>query len=183
MLFAPQSVKSRFKDKKHKQPLSPVGKLANFPSSLFHHQTVSKKKSKSFNSIQPERETVNNPESMASRDSKSIVSSASRSSGLKGPPPYPTHPTKEHQKSVPFCLEGEAWYHNRKAADEALLAERAKSVNGYALNRCVVHRSGNKPLNNDARLAEVFILKEDKCRRRGEEEEDGEESDSSSDQF
>lgn len=36
MLFqrAPQSVEIRFKDKKHKQPLSPVGRLANFLSSF-----------------------------------------------------------------------------------------------------------------------------------------------------
>lgn len=46
-----------------------------------------------------------------------------------------------------------------------------------------MNKSGNKPLNNDARLAEAFILKEDKCRRRGEEKVDGEESDSSSDLF
>lgn len=54
---------------------------------------------------------------------------------------------------------------------------------GYALNRCVVHKSGNIPLNKDARFAEVFILKEDKFRRRREEKVDGEESDSSSDLF
>nr|XP_018680515.1 PREDICTED: protein BIG GRAIN 1-like E isoform X2 [Musa acuminata subsp. malaccensis] len=75
LFHQPRKVESRFKDKKHKQPCSPGGKLANLVSSFFH-QAASKKKSKAVSPSQSfkeeygerllrrRRNSINHPEIM-----------------------------------------------------------------------------------------------------------------------
>ncbi|CAA2967259.1 Hypothetical predicted protein [Olea europaea subsp. europaea] len=104
----PLQMEKKMKEKKHKKPSSPGGKLAHFLNSLFN-QTSSKKKSKSSTQSVKESEeespgcrrkrrssisffhTITN-----TADSKSIYSSSS--SGFRTPPPapYTRNPTKRH---------------------------------------------------------------------------------------
>ncbi|URD99383.1 hypothetical protein MUK42_32000 [Musa troglodytarum] len=183
LFHQPRRVESQFKDKKHKQPCSPGGKLANLLSSFFH-QAASKKKSKAVSPSQSfkdeeypgklarrRRNSINHPQSMRGRDySKSIFSSDRRSgTGV----------------SSPLSSEREGWY-DKRVAGAFLLAERSKLItDGYAGNTWVENGSCRMLHNGEAhQWAEVFIEKEDKWgRRREEEEEDGGMSDSSSDLF
>ncbi|XP_057961647.1 protein BIG GRAIN 1-like E [Malania oleifera] len=101
--------KQVLKEKKHKQPSSPGGKLASFLNSLFS-QTASKKKKKSKSATQSmkdieeespggrrrRRSSISHFRSASTTDSKSIYSSSS--SGFRTPPPYANvTPTKSYK--------------------------------------------------------------------------------------
>ncbi|MBA0689179.1 hypothetical protein Goari_006917, partial [Gossypium aridum] len=97
------------KEKKHKQPSSPGGKLATFLNSLFN-QTGSKKKKNSKSTTQSMKDEEVSPGGRRKRrisishfrssntvDTKSFYSSSS--SGFRTPPPYTATPTKRNETS------------------------------------------------------------------------------------
>ncbi|RWW83614.1 hypothetical protein BHE74_00007872 [Ensete ventricosum] len=187
LFHQPRKVENQFKDKKHKQPFSPGGKLANLLSSFFH-QAASKKKSKAVSpsrSVKDEeyaerlarrrRNSINDPESMRGRDYSKSIFSSDRRSGTGVCSPYPI---------VPLSSEREGWY-DKRVAGAFLLTERSKLItDGYAGNTWVKNGSCRMLHNREAhQWAEAFIEKDDKCRTREEEEEDCGGSDSSSDLF
>ncbi|CAL9151604.1 unnamed protein product [Musa hybrid cultivar] len=187
LFHQPRKVESQFKDKKHKQPCSPGGKLANLVSSFFH-QAASKKKSKAVSPSQSfkeeyaerlarrSRKSINHPEIMRGRDYSDSIFSSDRRSGTGVSSPYPI---------VPLSSERENWY-DKRVAGAFLLAERSKLItDGFAGNTWVEKGSCRMLHNREAhQWAEAFIEKEDKCRRREEEEEEDDGgSDSSSDLF
>lgn len=93
-------MEKQIKEKKHKQPSSPGGRLASFLNSLFSQTTSKKKKSKS-QSMKDEdespggrrrrRSSISHFRSSSTADSKSLYSSLS--SGFRTPP-YVQTPTK-----------------------------------------------------------------------------------------
>lgn len=112
----------QIKDKKHKQPSSPGGKLAHFLNSLFSQTSSKKKKSSSKSSTQSMKDEDDSPNGRRKRrssishfnfrstssaiDAKSIYSSSS--SGFRTPPPYNLNrPSKcckdvnEHKQALP----------------------------------------------------------------------------------
>lgn len=115
------------KEKKHKQPSSPGGKLANFLNSLFSQTSSRKKKSKSTTTTQSikddqdespgwrrkRRSSVSHFRSVMNPvDSKSVYSTTS--SGFRTPPPYAHTPTKsykdlrsylDHQQVISFSKQ------------------------------------------------------------------------------
>ncbi|XP_010257962.1 PREDICTED: protein BIG GRAIN 1-like E [Nelumbo nucifera] len=98
------NIESQIKEKKHKQPRSPGGRLASFLNSLFHQAASKKKKSKSSaESMKDEEESPGGRRKRRSSishfrststttDSKSLHSSSS--SGFRTPPPCANTPTK-----------------------------------------------------------------------------------------
>ncbi|KAK5776822.1 hypothetical protein PVK06_044787 [Gossypium arboreum] len=102
-------VEKHVKEKKHKQPSSPGGKLATFLNSLFN-QTGSKKKKNSKSTTQSMKDEEVSPGGRRKRrisishfrssntvDTKSFYSSSS--SGFRTPPPYASTPTKRNETS------------------------------------------------------------------------------------
>lgn len=100
--------KQIIKEKKYKQPSSPGGRLASFLNSLFS-QSASKKKKSSKSSTQSmkdheeespggrrkRRSSISHFRSSSTTDSKSLYSSSS--SGFRTPPPYAQTPTKSYK--------------------------------------------------------------------------------------
>ncbi|KAL8161441.1 hypothetical protein V2J09_012930 [Rumex salicifolius] len=166
--------------KKHNQPNSPGGKLASFFNSLIN-QAVSKKKkpSKSPNDNTEQESlggddgwrtrrrnsiTTTKPTAISDIDAKSIRSSSSLVSGFRTPPPYmintPIKPYKKHTNSTSQTTNPN-WFR-----------EEFKFVNGLS-------SSSAKDLGYFEKKAEV-----DGGSFKGfMEEEDGDDSDSSSDLF
>lgn len=105
----PLQMEKQMKEKKHKQPSSPGGKLAHFLNSLFNQTSSKKKKSKSSTQSVKESEeespgyrrkrrssisffhTITN-----TADSKSIYSSSSSDFRTPPPAPYACHPAKRN---------------------------------------------------------------------------------------
>ncbi|GMN42036.1 hypothetical protein TIFTF001_011262 [Ficus carica] len=108
--------KQMIKDKKYKQPSSPGGRLASFLNSLFSQSASKKKKSKSTSTTQSmkddqhdqeespsgrrkRRSSISHFRSSSTTDSKSTYSSSG--SGFRTPPPYnittAQTPTKGHK--------------------------------------------------------------------------------------
>ncbi|KAE8683014.1 REVERSIBLY GLYCOSYLATED POLYPEPTIDE 3 family protein [Hibiscus syriacus] len=99
-------VEKQIKEKKHKQPSSPGGKLASFLNSLFNQTGSKKKKSKSTTqSMKDEEESpggrrkrrisISHFRSSSTVDTKSIYSSSN--SGFRTPPPYVHTPAKSYK--------------------------------------------------------------------------------------
>lgn len=101
--------KKMIKEKKHKQPSSPGGKLANFLNSLFSQTSSRKKKSKSTTTTQSIKDEDDSPGLRRKRrssishfqsatnpvESKSVYSTSG--SGFRTPPPYAHTPTKSYK--------------------------------------------------------------------------------------
>ncbi|MBA0729390.1 hypothetical protein Golax_025605 [Gossypium laxum] len=109
LLHQSHLVEKHAKEKKHKQPSSPGGKLATFLNSLFN-QTGSKKKKNSKSTTQSMKDEEVSPGGRRKRrisishfrssntvDTKSFYSSSS--SGFRTPPPYTATPTKRNETS------------------------------------------------------------------------------------
>lgn len=105
--------KQMMKEKKHKQPSSPGGRLASFLNSLFNQTSSKKKKSKSCTtqSMKDEEESPGGRRKRRSSishfrssntttaDSKASMYSSS-TSGFRTPPPYSQTPTKSLYKDL-----------------------------------------------------------------------------------
>lgn len=110
------------KDKKHRQPSSPGGKIASFLNSLFN-QSATKKKKKSSKSASSTTQSMKNEEESSPagwrrrrrssishfRTSSAVDSSSSKSyyysstnSGFRTPPPYVNTPTKSYKEFTSF---------------------------------------------------------------------------------
>ncbi|KAJ7953936.1 protein BIG GRAIN 1-like E [Quillaja saponaria] len=101
-------VEKQKKEKKHKQPSSPGGRLASFLNSLFNQSALKKKKSKSTTQSMKDddespgvrrkrRSSISHFRSSGTNsDSKSIYSSSS--SGFRTPPPYSQTVTKSYRE-------------------------------------------------------------------------------------
>ncbi|CAI9767958.1 unnamed protein product [Fraxinus pennsylvanica] len=171
----PLQMEKQMKEKKHKQPSSPGGKLAHFLNSLFNQTSSKKKKSKSSTQSVKESEeespgyrkkrrssisffhTITN-----TADSKSIDSSSS--SGFRTPPPapYACHPTKRNT--------GYAFSHDKIRFNNGTLEKNKNSNLGYS------NRSRKNWPNHQ------FSLGEEEFRKINDFD-DGGDSDSSSDLF
>ncbi|KAJ4960168.1 hypothetical protein NE237_020078 [Protea cynaroides] len=177
------------KEKKHKQPSSPGGRLAKLLNSIFNQAVSKKKKSKSTTqSVKDEdespggrrkrRSSISHFRSASTTDSKSMYASSTTTSGFRTPPPYAHTPTKAH-KDILVPLSN----HNGKvrsmgsqhdALDEKLkfydmLSEKSKNY-------------GCGSLEKDRIWIDDYSS-EKKNFRKFDEVDDGGESDSSSDLF
>ncbi|KAK8604294.1 hypothetical protein V6N13_099241 [Hibiscus sabdariffa] len=99
------------KEKKHKKPSSPGGKLASFLNSLFNQTGYKKKNSKSSTTTQStkgeeespgggrrkRRMSISHFRSLNTVETKSFYSSSS--SGFRTPPPFAATPTKSYKGS------------------------------------------------------------------------------------
>ncbi|KAK8508041.1 hypothetical protein V6N13_055500 [Hibiscus sabdariffa] len=99
-------VEKQIKEKKHKQPSSPGGKLASFLNSLFNQTSSKKKKPKSTTqSMKDEEESpggrrkrrisISHFRSSSTAETKSSYSSSN--SGFRTPPPYAHTPAKSYK--------------------------------------------------------------------------------------
>lgn len=139
------------KEKKHKQPSSPGGKLANFLNSLFSQTSSRKKKSKSTTTTQSKKDDQDDQSpgwrrkrrssishfgsATNSVDSRSLYSTSS--SGFRTPPPYAHTPTKsykdlrnysDHQQVISFSKQpGNHVKSNNIAVQNAVQAEKKQS--------------------------------------------------------
>ncbi|XP_061360093.1 protein BIG GRAIN 1-like E [Gastrolobium bilobum] len=199
-------MEKQMKEKKHKQPSSPGGRLASFLNSLFSQSASKKKKSKSSTqSMKDEdespggrrrrRSSISHFRSSSTADSRSIYSSLS--SGFRTPP-YVQTPTKsckefrtlsDHKHAVslstkynesvkPTTLQNE-WLDDKKKRDPTLLDDNNKHSNGLSekQKKC----SNEFPEKNRIWLDKYS--EEEKEIRKFNEVDDGAESDSSSDLF
>ncbi|RWV90928.1 hypothetical protein GW17_00046828 [Ensete ventricosum] len=127
-------------------------KLATFLNSFFN-QTIYKKKSQS-------EKDRNLKEVQAGRRSSSI--SCSRT--IRSNEGYSNGRTNGHQKSVHFSSQREAWCHNR-VTSEVWPAERAKSMDGYPENKCVINGNGDGLSKEEALGSEEFMGKQELAMR------------------
>ncbi|RRT64664.1 hypothetical protein B296_00037209 [Ensete ventricosum] len=124
-------------------------KLATFLNSFFN-QTIYKKKSQS-------EKDRNLKEVQAGRRSSSISCSRTIRRSNEG---YSNGRTNGHQKSVHFSSQREAWCHNR-VTSEVWPAERAKSMDGYPENKCVINGNGDGLSKEEALGSEEFMGKQE----------------------
>ncbi|KAK8659340.1 hypothetical protein V6N13_029545 [Hibiscus sabdariffa] len=176
-LLQPSHEKQVNKEKKHKKPSSPGGKLASFLNSLFNQTGYKKKKnSKSTQSTKGEEESpgggrrkrrmsISHFRSSSTVDTKSFYSSSS--SGFRTPPPYAATPTKSYKGSD---LLNEKKKEKSKFVDGIL--EKYKNLGTH-------HRDMN---NRNARV-DRFQSEEKGFRKFGEIDDGAADSDSSSDLF
>ncbi|KAJ1400890.1 protein BIG GRAIN 1-like E [Sesbania bispinosa] len=200
------SVEKQMKEKKHKQPSSPGGRLASFLNSLFSQSASKKKKSKSSSqSMKDEdespggrrrrRSSISHFRSSSTADSKSIYSSLS--SGFRTPP-YVQTPTKsckefrtlsDHKHAVSLStkwngqvktttLQNELW-DDKKKREPTLLDDSYKHSNVLSEKQ---KNWGNELLDKDRIWLDKYSA-EEKDIRKFNEVDDGAESDSSSDLF
>ncbi|GMI87457.1 BIG GRAIN LIKE 1 [Hibiscus trionum] len=175
-------VDKQIKEKKHKQPSSPGGKLASFLNSLFN-QTNSKKKSKSKSTTQSMKDEEESPSgrrkrrisishfrSSSTADTKSLYSSSN--SGFRTPPPYAHTPSKsykdfksylDHKQQVASSMSKPTALQN-DTTDYSWLDEKLKFIDDYSEKQ----QTRNREQNNYRKFGEV---------------DDGADSDSSSDLF
>ncbi|KAL5553589.1 hypothetical protein UlMin_040990 [Ulmus minor] len=201
--------KQMIKDKKYKQPSSPGGRLASFLNSLFNQAASKKKKSKSTTqSMKDEEESpggrrkrrssISHFRSSSTTDSKSIYSSSS--SGFRTPPAYAITPTKsykdlrsfsDHKQVASLSKNNNNIGHARSALDEkrserdlSWLDEKFKYSNGLSSNSSEKENKnlGNSLMEKDRIWVDKFPS-ENKGFRSFLEDDDGGESDSSSDLF
>ncbi|OVA11000.1 hypothetical protein BVC80_1745g11 [Macleaya cordata] len=196
-----QRAEKQIKEKKYKQPMSPGGRLASFLNSLFNQKSSKKKKSQSVKDHHHEEET--NTEGMRRRssvshfgslwtsDSKSLRSSSS--SGFRTPP-HAKNPTKAHKdlrrNSTDIRHVSSLSNNNRKvinraitmasSEDEALEIEKRKNMDLAWLDEKLKLIDGLS--ENKKRMSSCNgLFKKDKIWV--DDEDDGAESDSSSDLF
>ncbi|CDP00461.1 unnamed protein product [Coffea canephora] len=181
------------KEKKHKQPSSPGGKLANFLNSLFSQTSSRKKKSKSTTTTQSKKDDQDDQSpgwrrkrrssishfgsATNSVDSRSLYSTSS--SGFRTPPPYAHTPTKTYkdlrsysdhqQKQSQYSMDC-AWLDDKyKLVDHNLQSFKNANV-GY-------------PQKIEANNWADRYLSEEKGFMKFNDADDGADSDSSSDLF
>ncbi|KAL4303173.1 hypothetical protein GQ457_10G028530 [Hibiscus cannabinus] len=179
-------VEKQIKEKKHKQPSSPGGKLASFLNSIFNQTNSKKKKSKSTTqSMKDEAESpggrrkrrisISHFRSSSTADTKSFYSSSN--SGFRTPPPYVHTPAKSYKdfKNIlnhkPQTEQTKPTALKNDTTDYSWLDEKLKFIEDYSKkhqtkNRTDRHRPEEKDYNR--KLSEV---------------DDGADSDSSSDLF
>ncbi|GMJ09581.1 BIG GRAIN LIKE 1 [Hibiscus trionum] len=173
------SEKQANKEKKHRQPSSPGGKLASFLNSLFN-QTGSKKKKNSKSSTtqsmkgegespgggrRKRRMSISHFRSSNTVDTKSFYSSSSL--GFRTPPPYAATPTKNY-KGIDLLNEKK----NEKPKFGNGILEKHKNLDTH-------HRDMN---HRNVRIVDRY-QSEEKGFRKFSEIDDGADSDSSSDLF
>ncbi|KAE8690950.1 MADS-box protein CMB1 isoform 1 [Hibiscus syriacus] len=154
--------KQIIKEKKHKQPSSPGGKLASFLNSLFNQTSSKKKKSKS--TTQPMKDEEESPggrrkrrisishfRSSSTADTKSMYSSSN--SGFRTLPPYVHTPAKSY-KDLKSCLDHKQQATSsmsknnttalqNDATDYSWLDEKLKLIDDYSEN----NRLGINPID------------------------------------
>lgn len=191
-VFPPHShnaVEKQMKEKKHKQPSSPGGRLASFLNSLFTQTSSKKKKSKSTTtqSMKDEDESGNGGRRrrrssishFRSTDSKSLYSSSS--SGFRTPPPYANTPIK--------CFKDLRSYSDHKQVSS--MPKYNVDLNGHVKSSEVLEDKQKlngfleKPKNSGNGFLEKHDIwkKEKEFKKLVDEVDDGAESDSSSDLF
>lgn len=174
-------MEKQMKEKKHKQPSSPGGRLASFLNSLFNQSASKKKKSKSSSqSMKDEdespggrrrrRSSISHFRSSSTADSKSTLSSLS--SGFRTPPYVLQTPTKsckefrtssDHKHTVPLPtkLNGHAKQNtlqNELKKDSTFLDDKYKhSNNGLSEKQ---KNWGNELLEKDRTWLEKYSLEE-----------------------
>ncbi|CAD5316715.1 unnamed protein product [Arabidopsis thaliana] len=191
------TIKERLGNVRHKQPSSPGGKIASFLNSLFHQAGSKKNKSKSKSKTKPtdpeveeeipaggwmrrrrrssishffssSRSTSTTTTTTASSSSKSLISSSS--SGFRTPPPYLNTPTKNYKQFLNYTSAtkqvGEEETKTNK--EYSWLDEKLKVMESLSENQRIW--SDDEDIDDDRRI-----------KREGED--DGMESDSSSDLF
>ncbi|OIW02200.1 hypothetical protein TanjilG_21853 [Lupinus angustifolius] len=189
------------KEKKHKQPSSPGGRLASFLNSLFSQSASKKKKSKSSQSMKDEddenpsgrrrrRSSISLFRSSSNADAKSLYSSLS--SGFRTPPHVQT-PTKsckefrifsDHKHAVSLSkhnglVKPKTTLHNELKREPTLLDEN------YKHGRLSLEKQkncGNELAEKDRIWLDKYSA-EDKGFKKFNVVDDGAESDSSSDLF
>ncbi|TKY69528.1 hypothetical protein E2542_SST05804 [Spatholobus suberectus] len=206
-------MEKQMKEKKHKQPSSPGGRLASFLNSLFSQSASKKKKSKSSSqSMKDEdespggrrrrRSSISHFRSSSTADSKSIYSSLS--SGFRTPP-YVQTPTKSckefrtfsdhkhalslsakhngHVRSTTTTLQNELLWDEKKKREPTLLDDNYKHTNG--LSEKQRNKGSHELLEKDRMLMDKYSAEEKEITqiRKFNEVDDGAESDSSSDLF
>ncbi|KAM1859098.1 hypothetical protein ACFX13_011447 [Malus domestica] len=193
---------SNIKDKKYKQPSSPGGRLASFLNSLFNQSASKKKKSKSSatQSMKDEEESpggrrkrrssISHFRSSSTTDAKSVYSSSS--SGFRTPPPY------SHAQMVASnrYKDLRSYSDNHEQQYQQQQQQQTVSLSKYNTN-FDEKRSSNKELtwldHEKFKLSEKYKISSDQdhkglLRRLSEvvddeREDEGAESDSSSDLF
>ncbi|KAJ7943313.1 protein BIG GRAIN 1-like E [Quillaja saponaria] len=201
-------VEKQKKEKKHKPPSSPGGKLASFLNSLFNQSASRKKKSKtSTQSMKDEDESPGGRRKRRSSishfrssgtDTKSLYSSSN--SGFRTPPPYAQTPTKSYKEFKNYSDHKQpavslSKYNNghvkatttlqnellddKKKIDHSLLEEKQKLRNEWSEK---YRNLANELSEKDNIWAEKYSS-EEKDLRSFNDIDDGAESDSSSDLF
>ncbi|KAB2624432.1 hypothetical protein D8674_016092 [Pyrus ussuriensis x Pyrus communis] len=192
---------NNIKDKKYKQPSSPGGRLASFLNSLFNQSASKKKKSKSSatQSMKDEEESpggrrrrrssISHFRSSSTTDAKSVYSSSS--SGFRTPPPY-SHAQTAASKSYKDLRS----YSDNHKQQYQQQQQQAVSLSKYNTN-FDEKRSSNKELtwldHEKFKLSEKYKISSELDHKGllkrlsevvdDEEEDEGAESDSSSDLF
>ncbi|KAJ8774638.1 hypothetical protein K2173_017084 [Erythroxylum novogranatense] len=155
--------KQIFKEKKHKQPSSPGGRLASFLNSLFSQTSLKKKKSKSSSkSMKDEdenqsgrrkrRSSISHFPSLSSTDAKSLCSSSS--SGFRTPPPFAQTPIKNYKEFRSFSDHKQLEF--RSLSDHKQLSSLSNQ-NGNA--KSISLQNGKKNIDPSS-LDEKFKLKD-----------------------
>ncbi|KAJ8760469.1 hypothetical protein K2173_015136 [Erythroxylum novogranatense] len=183
--------KQIFKEKKHKQPSSPGGRLASFLNSLFSQTSLKKKKSKSSTQSMKDddgspsgrrkrRSSISHFRSSSSTDTKSLYSSSS--SGFRTPPPYAQTPTKGYKEFRSFSdnkqlaslskqngsnvrsisLQNEVLFNHKRSIDVSWLEEKFKHNDGL-LDK---HKNvDNKYLEKDRNWVDQYPSEEKEFRK------------------
>ncbi|XP_027362770.1 protein BIG GRAIN 1-like E [Abrus precatorius] len=200
-------MEKQMKEKKHKQPSSPGGRLASFLNSLFSQSASKKKKSKSSTqSMKDEdespggrrrrRSSISHFRSSSTTDSKSIYSSLS--SGFRTPP-YVQTPTKsckefrtlsDHKHALSMSTKHNGHVKSTTLQNELLWDDKKKREltwldDNYKHSNVVSEKQrnwGSELLEKDRIWVDKYSA-EDKEIKKFNEVDDGAESDSSSDLF
>ncbi|KAL6186730.1 hypothetical protein ACLB2K_042849 [Fragaria x ananassa] len=199
--------KQNMKEKiKHKQPSSPGGRLASFLNSLFNQSSSKKKKPKSSQSMKDEEESpggrrrrrssishFRSASSTTTTDAKSIYSSSS--SGFRTPPPYSAQiaTAKSHKDWRISHSDHKPVVSNLSKHDVMSHAKSSVSDEKVSSNRELNWLDEKFKYNNRLSLSEKYKSSTDQDYNKGllkrlsevvdVDDDDGAESDSSSDLF
>ncbi|KFK41340.1 hypothetical protein AALP_AA2G117600 [Arabis alpina] len=195
------TIKERISNVRHKQPSSPGGKIASFLNSLFHQASSKKNKSKSKPTDREVEEEIpgggwmrrrrrssishflsssrsnstTTTTTTTSSSSKSLFSSSS--SGFRTPPPYLNTPTKNYKQFLNYTsATNQVEVDEKKTNKESSwLDERLKVMESLSEKKKVWadHHDDDDNDHDDSRIKRVGDVHDD----------DGMESDSSSDLF
>ncbi|KAL6983305.1 hypothetical protein U1Q18_016693 [Sarracenia purpurea var. burkii] len=197
--------KNPIMEKKNKQPSSPGGRLAGFLNFLFNQTSSKKKKSMSTTTqstmkdededespgggsrMRKRRSGVCHFLSASTTDSKSINSSSS--SGFRMPPPYSYTPIKIHKdpRSYSGHKPVESWskaYYDDKRRDCAWFDEKLMFPHKFTERLKNSGDESSRLLEKDRVWGDKYLSSEEKkFMKAKEDQDDGAESDSSSDLF
>ncbi|KAJ1412119.1 protein BIG GRAIN 1-like E [Sesbania bispinosa] len=169
------SVEKQMKEKKHKQPSSPGGRLASFLNSLFSQSASKKKKSKSSSqSMKDEDESPGGGEG----EGAALAISEAQALQIQNHKHAVSLSTKWNGQVKTTTLQNELW-DDKKKREPTLLDDSYKHSNVLSEKP---RNWGNELLDKDRIWLDKYSA-EDKDIRKFNEVDDGAESDSSSDLF